>query len=1084
MRGISESSRSIQCSHSLFRLALIFLSIATHGGAKSMVRLDLHPSALVEHERKLTYLNTSDLPEHWFHPSSNAVYATLPKDEDSEANQPKSLRDFHRHRHLSRWERRFRVENSIDLELDWNKTYSHRQMQEAQSLHGGRYNNYAAAPLSQGYGTHYAHLWVGSPTPQRKSVIVDTGSHYTAFPCKGCENCGAEHHTDPYFDPDLSQTFRFLSCHQCELGAVCQQDKCVFSQSYTEGSSWEAFQVEDLVYLGGRDMLAMADPRNTNYAIDFMFGCQTSENGLFVTQLADGIMGMSAHQFTLTKQMYDKKKVEHNMFAMCFRRELGTSKNGVSAGVMTLGGMDNRLDLSPMVFAKNMASTGWFTVYVRNIFIRAGGGQRATSKVEEGQHVLKIPLDLSVVNSGKGVIVDSGTTDTYLHKKLAKSFSSVWKTVTKKDYNHNGFLLTDEQLRTLPTILVQMRAYGGMSLGAPTETVGFAGTLDPAAPYDILLAIPATNYMEYSTTTGLYTSRLYFTETQGGVLGANAMQGHNVVFDWEHGRVGFAESTCDYEDEHSSVKIRGVDSKKQFGNDCALGDPVLSATCVASADPRACGDGIGQFLLGTEVWTRSVEDFGSDSGMSCHDVVLLETPHQGASPPEIICSDGVCAEYRPCQIECSEIAAAEAIVKQTDGKPCPSFWTACHESCSQTLVLSTKKTDGICHESSRETRECHFGDCGKDDPCRVPYLVHAILGFRGVNKELWTSEVTETLIQAVVDSVKGAGEMETTPFSAGDVNVLMISPWQGDVQHNGSTSRDLGVRVVLQISFYNSKAKLVNEVENGEVASAKEGDAGNQTVRKLTKFHSSSPDLQILFAKNKPKSVCIESDLSPLASSALAVQEAIQNAEFIRIVVGYLKRAEGGDQNFARSPFARLYNQNELLSQSRTISAWTIRTQVEENGARGKGLLDRTPLTKYSLSGRTIWLTLTGICILLLYGADRFIQPSHSSESRTRDANDGPFRSPRIPASSSISYSHDSESEVLLRQLFPDGEREFTGFFSDESSISSSSLIGERFVGSRGSRTSGSSMTVDLELASLSSSRKSRPSRTGRRWKK
>jgi len=29
-----------------------------------------------------------------------------------------------------------------------------------------------------------ATVWVGTP-PQRKSVIVDTGSHYTAFPCVG-----------------------------------------------------------------------------------------------------------------------------------------------------------------------------------------------------------------------------------------------------------------------------------------------------------------------------------------------------------------------------------------------------------------------------------------------------------------------------------------------------------------------------------------------------------------------------------------------------------------------------------------------------------------------------------------------------------------------------------------------------------------------------------------------------------------------------------------------------------------------------------------------------------------------------------
>ena len=44
------------------------------------------------------------------------------------------------------------------------------------------------SPLFLGYGTHYAFLWVGSP-PQRKSVIIDTGSHNTAFPCVGCK-CG------------------------------------------------------------------------------------------------------------------------------------------------------------------------------------------------------------------------------------------------------------------------------------------------------------------------------------------------------------------------------------------------------------------------------------------------------------------------------------------------------------------------------------------------------------------------------------------------------------------------------------------------------------------------------------------------------------------------------------------------------------------------------------------------------------------------------------------------------------------------------------------------------------------------------
>jgi hypothetical protein len=45
-----------------------------------------------------------------------------------------------------------------------------------------------SAPLFEGIGTHYSFIWVGSP-PQRVSVIMDTGSHHTAFPCVWC-NCG------------------------------------------------------------------------------------------------------------------------------------------------------------------------------------------------------------------------------------------------------------------------------------------------------------------------------------------------------------------------------------------------------------------------------------------------------------------------------------------------------------------------------------------------------------------------------------------------------------------------------------------------------------------------------------------------------------------------------------------------------------------------------------------------------------------------------------------------------------------------------------------------------------------------------
>lgn len=54
-----------------------------------------------------------------------------------------------------------------------------------QASHGIAYEG--MAPLRTGYGTHFAFIYVGSPEPQRVSVILDTGSHWMAFPCTGCK---------------------------------------------------------------------------------------------------------------------------------------------------------------------------------------------------------------------------------------------------------------------------------------------------------------------------------------------------------------------------------------------------------------------------------------------------------------------------------------------------------------------------------------------------------------------------------------------------------------------------------------------------------------------------------------------------------------------------------------------------------------------------------------------------------------------------------------------------------------------------------------------------------------------------------
>jgi hypothetical protein len=353
-------------------------------------------------------------------------------------------------------------------------------------------------PLYPGYGTHISYIYVGTP-PQRQSVIIDTGSSYTAFPCEGCQNCGQ--HTDSYFHPSNSSTASI---------AKCGKSTCSISQSYSEGSSWQAYKVTDKLWVGG---LAPGLVKNANnYAIDFMFGCQTSETGLFRTQLADGIMGMSSSSNTLMPQLFDKKVVDSKMFALCFR---------VGGGIMTLGGVDQRIHSSDVSYAKLYpSSSNWFRISIEEVsLVEMSGKGKSTMHNISGA--------ANAMNAGSGTIVDSGTTDTYLPSRMKDSFEKAFLEITGLHYvAGNSFTLTSSQVKALPDIKFTVKDESG------------TGTFD--------LYMPVSAYADDEG--GKYTFRVYLTEGSGGVLGANFMRSRNIIFDAAGGRIGFASSSCNYED--------------------------------------------------------------------------------------------------------------------------------------------------------------------------------------------------------------------------------------------------------------------------------------------------------------------------------------------------------------------------------------------------------------------------------------------------------------------------------------------------------------------------------------------------------
>lgn len=148
--------------------------------------------------------------------------------------------------------------------------------------------------LYEGYGVHYVDMYVGSPTAQRVTTIVDTGSSVTGFPCSGCTHCGGstdedggeQYHTDKLFRQEDSETFeRVTSQDQCLVGNWAEEAQtCRTSRHYSEGSSWDAFEAMDLVYTGGSHEYVDAK-RMEAASFRLHFGCQDHVTGLFETQV-------------------------------------------------------------------------------------------------------------------------------------------------------------------------------------------------------------------------------------------------------------------------------------------------------------------------------------------------------------------------------------------------------------------------------------------------------------------------------------------------------------------------------------------------------------------------------------------------------------------------------------------------------------------------------------------------------------------------------------------------------------------------------------------------------------------------------
>ena len=104
------------------------------------------------------------------------------------------------------------------------------------------------------------------------------------------------------------------------------------------------------------------------------------------------------------------------------------------------------------------------------------------------------------MNKGKGTIIDSGTTDTYLNEALAPKFKKIWKQIVGKDFNNRPQNYKKSDLQKLPTITLKLDG-------------------------DTRFNIAPNNYLEKDKkNSNLFSNRIYLDEATGWVANCKAKE--------------------------------------------------------------------------------------------------------------------------------------------------------------------------------------------------------------------------------------------------------------------------------------------------------------------------------------------------------------------------------------------------------------------------------------------------------------------------------------------------------------------------------------------------------------------------------
>lgn len=205
------------------------------------------------------------------------------------------------------------------------------------------------------------------------------------------------------------------------------------------------------------------------------------------------------HASGVMSHLLESSSIKHKLFTLCFTP---------TGGFMSVGfplSNPSRASYTPLTKVKD----GYFAVTLVDLLV-------------DDISVANTDFILSQFNKNRGVIFDSGTTDTYLPRSVGSNFRKAWERISGWPHDNQPHLLSKKQFEYLPSLNFVFE--GGATL-----------SLHPSM------------YMEADEKKfGQWTNRIYIEEPSGSILGANAFLYHEIIFDEQALTLGFVPSDCNF----------------------------------------------------------------------------------------------------------------------------------------------------------------------------------------------------------------------------------------------------------------------------------------------------------------------------------------------------------------------------------------------------------------------------------------------------------------------------------------------------------------------------------------------------------